>query len=556
MVAGGGLARACGFMEPLLSVMASKSTIVRRLMTFAMIAGGGLSVALPLGLSLSTPAGAQFPFFNEQPPQQPRRPGQPAQPAPQPGFPFFSPFQAPVPEAPRAVPQVVIDYSKAPAPRKAETPPTTTIVVMGDSMADWLAYGLEDAVTDMPGIGIVRKQRANSGLVRYDGRSDLDWPHVARDILAVEKPGAVVMMLGLNDRQSIRDRAPARGATPPPAPTQEQQKQDPDSPEVQIIAPEPPRVGNGTYEFHTERWAEAYGRRIDETIAALKSKGVPVIWVGLPAVRGPKTTADNAYLNDLYRARAEKAGIIYVDVWDGFVDESGKFAAQGPDVEGQIRKLRAGDGVHFTKPGARKLAHYVEREIRRVMAIKAVPVALPTDEVTPTAPSATLRPGIPATRPLAGAVVPLTATAVSNSEELLGGSGGARPVAADPTVTRVLIKGDALAAPKGRADDFVWPPRSGGVVSQAPAEPESSQEAAVPETAQPLDAIGVKPGQERDAGRKNATAPAKPAGQSTQAVVVPASQQKPKPPVTVSRETPKPPASVGASAASPFSWFR
>ena len=74
------------------------------------------------------------------------------------------------------------------------------------------------------------------------------------------------------------------------------------------------------------------------------------------------------YLNDLYRARAEKAGIIYVDVWDGFVDEGGRFTLQGPDFEGQIRRLRAGDGVHFTKAGARKLAHYVEREIRRVMA--------------------------------------------------------------------------------------------------------------------------------------------------------------------------------------------
>ena len=26
---------------------------------------------------------------------------------------------------------------------------------------------------------------------------------------------------------------------------------------------------------------------------------------------------------DLYRSRAEKAGIIYIDVWNGFVDEAG-----------------------------------------------------------------------------------------------------------------------------------------------------------------------------------------------------------------------------------------
>jgi hypothetical protein len=49
-----------------------------------------------------------------------------------------------------------------------------------------------------------------------------------------------------------------------------------------------------------------------------------------------------------------KAGIVYADIWDGFVDEAGRYSAQGPDYEGQIRRLRTGDGVYFTKFGARK----------------------------------------------------------------------------------------------------------------------------------------------------------------------------------------------------------
>ncbi len=40
-------------------------------------------------------------------------------------------------------PPPVVDSSKAPPPRKLETPPATTVVVIGDSMADWLAYGLD-----------------------------------------------------------------------------------------------------------------------------------------------------------------------------------------------------------------------------------------------------------------------------------------------------------------------------------------------------------------------------------------------------------------------------
>ena len=50
-------------------------------------------------------------------------------------------------------------------------------------------------------------------------------------------------------------------------------------------------------------------------------------------------------LNELYRERTEKAGIVYVDNWDGFVDEEGRYAVQGPDFEGQVRRLRAADGA-------------------------------------------------------------------------------------------------------------------------------------------------------------------------------------------------------------------
>jgi hypothetical protein len=54
-------------------------------------------------------------------------------------------------------------------------------------------------------------------------------------------------------------------------------------------------------------------------IGVLKSKGVPVLWVGLPAIRGPKGTADMLFLDSLDRDAAGKAGITYVDVCDGFV---------------------------------------------------------------------------------------------------------------------------------------------------------------------------------------------------------------------------------------------
>src|SRR5207302_9492674 len=57
-------------------------------------------------------------------------------------------------------------------------------------------------------IGVVRKHRTDSGLVRYDQRRDSEWPQVAREIIAAERPDQVVMMIGNNDRQTIREKAP------------------------------------------------------------------------------------------------------------------------------------------------------------------------------------------------------------------------------------------------------------------------------------------------------------------------------------------------------------
>jgi hypothetical protein len=144
---------------------------------------------------------------------------------------------------------------------------------------------------------------------------------------------------------------------------------------------------------------------------------------------------------------------------------------QGPDYEGQIRRLRSGDGVYYTKFGARKIAHYVEREIQRTIA-KGVPVALPVP-VDPGAQAPNAKPGSPAQRPAAGPVVPLTALNAA-PEELVGGG---RAGASDAAASRALTKGEPVGAPIGRADDFVWPRGS------ARNAPPTGSDAAAPEPA-------------------------------------------------------------------------
>jgi uncharacterized protein len=380
-----------------------------------------------------------------------------------------------------------VDYSRAPAPtpRKPDAPPVQTpILVLGDAMADWLGYGMEQAFADTPEIGILRRHRTLSGLIRADVRSDPrgdypDWPQVARETIASQKPKFVVMMIGLNDRRSIRElvqaaRAkPAQPATPDSDPASRELDQPAAKPAPEAAAaPDaaPPATTTKTYDFRSDAWSEAYIKRIDDTIAALKTSGVPIFWVGLPPVRSGRNAGDIPFLNELYRSRADKAGIVYVDVWDGFVDEDGRFAQTGPDFEGQTRRLRSGDGVYFTQPGARKLAHFVEREIDRWLTARPVALAVPAEEpkaAVPAPADAAAPAAAPGkvsnskARPLAGPALPLISEPAEDSGELLGGGSKARPSAvADAVAAKVLVKGEAMAVPAGRADDFSWPRRN------------------------------------------------------------------------------------------------
>jgi uncharacterized protein len=443
-----------------------------------------LAVAIVLLLGIAGPASAQFFNFGGPPRPAPRSNGGGWF-----GGDFFAPFQQQAPQ------RRVEDFSRAPAPAKRETVPERNVLVLGDAMADWLAYGLEDAYAEQPDMGVIRKHKTVSGLIKYQPRGEpADWAAAAKSILANEKPDAIVVMLGLNDRTSIRepvaekktdkkddkDKKDARakseakpgdakpkpegaanaGAKPDDKPVDTELSPDDaaDADTPPIIAPEKSaRSPNGVYEFREERWVELYTKKIEEMIGILKSKGVPVLWVGLPAVRGVKGTADMLFLDALYRDVAGKAGITYVDVWDGFVDEAGRFLQKGPDFEGQIRQLRSYDGVYFTKPGARKLAHYVEREVTRLLAARSGPIALPTEPATP---DANAEPGKPAPRPLAGPIMPLVASSVG-TDQLLGGP-GTRPAAVDALAARTLVKGEPLAPPAGRADDFAWPRREIG----------------------------------------------------------------------------------------------
>jgi len=353
--------------------------------------------------------------------------------------------QAPAADAPPVQP------APAQPPVAVAPPPAGTkvsVAVIGDNIGYHLAQGLIDTEADGGiGLAIARKTKDSSGLVREDF---YDWNKSLRDILGgPDNYGAIVVMIGTNDRQELRD-------------------------------------ASGRQEPLSARWKEIYGARVDALVAQLKAKGAPFFWVGLPIMRAERYSSDMQQLNDIYRAKVEAAGGRFVDIWDAFADEKGQYNVFGPDVSGQIVKLRTSDGVHFTKAGQRKIAYFVEQAMRGLgerakpapdAAIAALPpqtpqpVAPTPNAATPAAPGQTPGPqaALPAVPPPApapppkpefGPVLPLTAPPLAANGELLGPSGPkAQRGDARAALAPDLATGRAPTPPAGRADDFSWPRR-------------------------------------------------------------------------------------------------
>ncbi len=114
----------------------------------------------------------------------------------------------------------------------------------------------------------------------------------------------------------------------------------------------------------SEAWIIEYTRRVDRLMRAFKTKNTAVYWVGLPILGRSDANELAQRMNDVIRERAYLNGYKYIDSYQGFTDENGAYSAYGPDLDGAIRLLRLRDGVNFTDVGNRKLAHFVEKELR------------------------------------------------------------------------------------------------------------------------------------------------------------------------------------------------
>lgn len=317
---------------------------------------------------------------------------------------------------------------RPPAAQKAVTPTRTApvapaepvvqkldsaqkILVVGDFLAGGLGDGLTAAFETSPGVVVEARSNVSSGLVRDDY---YNWPGELPKMIDELKPAMVVVMIGANDRQQM----------------------------VTDV---------GKEKFRTDGWFTEYQRRVLAFGKEITSRKIPLLWVGLPAFESDSMTSDAVQMNQLYRNQMESIGGEFVDIWDGFVDENGKFIVTGSDVNGQQVRLRTTDGINLTQAGRRKLAFYVEKPARRILGTQASPdlvrldpgnlpaLTLPTNPVEHTQP------------------ISLSDPNLDGGAELLGAS-RAVPVTLAKSPRDLLVEqGEMAPAPAGRIDDYRMP---------------------------------------------------------------------------------------------------
>jgi hypothetical protein len=299
--------------------------------------------------------------------------------------------------------------------------PATRVLVLGDAIGGGLGAGLSRMAESSGDYDVSNRFNEESGLARPEV---YDWPATVSKILGSNAYDVIVVVLGANDTQAIRQDG------------------------LRIV-------------FGSEPWAEAYAARVDRLLAELSASGARIIWVGPPPMREPDYDAAVRDIAAIQRARVEARGLTFIDMRPDLSGPGGVYADTGPDETGTVRRLRGRDGISFYKAGNNRMGQIV------LAAIES--------EGTQPAPEEAESAGEPARQvPLFGQVLmdgeayTVQPEGVTANAVMLAGAGleseaalrALRDIAPKGSAAEQLFRrGAASSAPAGRADDFAVPPQ-------------------------------------------------------------------------------------------------
>jgi uncharacterized protein len=338
----------------------------------------------------------------------------------------------------------------APAAAPAGLPPgiggedgVYRVLVVGDELAGGLGAGMTRLAETEVGIEIVNRFNESSGLARPEV---YDWAAAIPKITADKPVDAIVVLVGVNDRQGIRDK-------------------------------------NTRYVFKSPGWVKAYTASVDRLLETAKSINAKVYWISLPPMANSAFDDDMKFLNDIHRARVGAAAQNYVDVRPFFQTPDGRYAERGPDETGVEQKLRQRDGIKFMTVGNNRFGQLVLGTIKTMEAKPAAPVVPETPvalAVPPVAPAAAaVKPviedvvkvvPIPPSFGQTGldgkdetfradvvkaiAPTPVSVAARNPDAAVIAPASPPEPAFAGSQAQRLVVDGVAPVAPAGRFDDF------------------------------------------------------------------------------------------------------
>ena len=254
---------------------------------------------------------------------------------------------------------------------------------------------------------------ARRGLVRDDY---YDWPEQLPQFLDKTNPAIAIIMVGSNDRQPIRD-------------------------------------GRKRIPVRSDVWVTEYTKRVEEMAKTVQSRNIPLVWVGAPAFKSASMSTDILAINGIFRTVMTDVQAEFVDIWDGFVNEQGKFIYTGSDIKGQQVRLRTSDGIRMTRAGRRKLAFYVEKSVRRLLGDDASPQVAKLGEDN--LPELLVLHPDNGERVVRTVPIDMSDPNLDGANTLLGG--GPAPLSLGRTPRDDLVfDGKTTPAPPGRADYFDW----------------------------------------------------------------------------------------------------
>ncbi len=289
------------------------------------------------------------------------------------------------------------------------------ILVVGDFLAGGLGRELQKRYSSNANVIVINKTNPSSGLVRDDV---VNWPEYIPSLIEEFKPAAIVNLIGMNDRQKLW-------------------------------------TVTGKPEKLSEEWLAEYNNRVSKLASIGISNKIPLVWVGLPPVRSGKMNADYLVFNEIYRTKiASVGGGEYVDIWDGFTNEEGKFVSAGPDINGQIVRLRGSKGINMTRAGRAKLAFFADKALQKIGVI-GNPDGFNYASLGTVNPGLA-QPNVPEYDPVGTGktiVIPLGSPALDGGDTLEGGKDISASKENKDSVSYELVqKGEAYIPRAGRVD--------------------------------------------------------------------------------------------------------